>query len=86
MINKSINIQSLVVGPIISFFFIVVIFLLINHVQESQLAENTYVNETIQKTKETFSIFTNGYFLAGIAVSAIMLISLVIYLYNRASY
>tara|TARA_Y100000310_G_C20504240_1_gene725595 strand:- start:55 stop:234 length:180 start_codon:yes stop_codon:yes gene_type:complete len=54
-------------------------------IQESPLAENEQANKTIQETKESLSLLTNGYFLAGSIGSAITLIGFFIWLYHRYS-
>ena len=70
----------------ISFVFImVVLFMVLDGLQDSPLAENEQANKTIQDTKESLSLLTNGYFIAGSITSAIALVGFFIWLYHRYS-
>ena len=84
MIDKLLNPKSIIAT--ISFVFImVVLFMVLDGLQDSPLAENEQANKTIQDTKESLSLLTNGYFIAGSITSAIALVGFFIWLYHRYS-
>lgn len=82
MIDKLLNPKSIIAT--ISFVFVmVVLFMMLEGIQDSPLAENEQANKTIQETKESLSLLTNGYFLAGSIASALALIGFFLWLYHR---
>ena len=82
MIDKLLNPKSIIAT--LSFVFIIaVLFMMLNEIQDSPLAENEQANQTIQDTKESLSLMTNGYFLAGSISSVIALIGFFVWLYHR---
>ncbi|HOI18675.1 MAG TPA: hypothetical protein PLX15_02315 [Candidatus Woesearchaeota archaeon] len=82
MIDKLLN-PKIIIGTISFVFIMVVLFMMLDGIQDSPLAENEQANKTIQETKESLSLLTNGYFLAGSIASAIALIGFFIWLYRR---
>ena len=82
MIDKLLNPKGIIAT--LSFIFIVVVlFMVLNEIQDSPLTENEQANQTIQDTKESLSLLTNGYFLAGSISSAIALIGFFVWLYHK---
>jgi len=84
MIDKLLDPKA-IIGTISFVFIMVVLFMILGGIQDSPLAENEQANKTIQETKESLSLLTNGYFLAGSIASAIALIGFFIWLYHRYS-
>ena len=84
MINKLLNPKS-IIATITFVFVIVVLFMMLDEIQNSPLAENEQTNKTIQEAKNSLSILTNGYFLAGSIASAIVLIGFFIWFYRKYS-
>ena len=84
MIDKLINPKS-IIATISFVFLIVVLYMVLNGLQESPLGENEQANKSIEETKKSLSILTNGYFLAGSIASAIALIGFFVWLYRRYS-
>lgn len=59
MIDKILNPKNIIAA--ISFvFIIIVLFMMLDEIQDSPLAENEQVNKTIEQTKSSLSILTNG--------------------------
>lgn len=84
MIDKLLNPKS-IIATISFVFLIAVLYMVLNGLQESPLGENEQANKTIEETKNSLSILTNGYFLAGSIASAIALIGFFVWLYHRYS-